>query len=45
MEVDKIKWDDEVLSDICNDRDRELIKKIPLPREDNSIHGSGFLEN
>lgn len=26
------KWDEEVLQDICNDRDRELIKMIPLSR-------------
>lgn len=30
-------WDEEILNDICNERDRELIKQIPIPgrrRED-----------
>lgn len=28
------RWDDDVLNDICNARDVELIKKIPLPTND-----------
>lgn len=28
-------WDMDVLHDICNDRDIELIKRIPTPYEDN----------
>ena len=28
------KWDDDILNDICNDRDAELIKRIPLPAFD-----------
>lgn len=34
MEIGERKWDEEVLRDICNDRDRVLISKIPLPRRD-----------
>lgn len=35
MQVEQKKWDEEVLIDICNARDRKLIKKIPLSiRED-----------
>lgn len=37
MEDVKKNWDDEVLRDICNERDRGLIKRVPLPlrnRED-----------
>lgn len=31
MEVNQLVWDDDVLEDICNERDRMLIKQIPLP--------------
>lgn len=30
MEVNQLVWDDDVLEDICNERDRMLIKQIPL---------------
>lgn len=30
MEVDMNKWDDDILLDICNERDRNLMKRIPL---------------
>lgn len=30
MDNSKTRWDDEVISDVCNDRDRELIKSIPI---------------
>lgn len=32
MDESKRSWDEEVLIDICNERDRELIQKIPIPR-------------
>lgn len=25
------KWDEDVLNDLCNDRDKRLIKQIPIP--------------
>ncbi|XP_074352643.1 uncharacterized protein LOC141691787 [Apium graveolens] len=28
------KWDEDILNDICNDRDAKLIKRIPLPAFD-----------
>uniref|UniRef100_A0A803NUS5 Reverse transcriptase domain-containing protein n=1 Tax=Cannabis sativa TaxID=3483 RepID=A0A803NUS5_CANSA len=30
MQVDKLEWDNEVISDVLNDRDRELVWRIPL---------------
>ncbi|KAL8097271.1 hypothetical protein AgCh_030413 [Apium graveolens] len=30
MEIDNRRWDEEVISDLCNDRDKELILSIPL---------------
>ncbi|XP_074326765.1 uncharacterized protein LOC141664710 [Apium graveolens] len=30
IQLERKKWDDEILLDICNERDRKLIKKIPL---------------
>ncbi|KAL8113024.1 hypothetical protein AgCh_020371 [Apium graveolens] len=30
MEIDHRRWDEEVISDLCNDRDKELILSIPL---------------
>lgn len=30
MQMEQRQWDDEVLMDICNDRDKNLIKKILL---------------
>lgn len=32
LEDNHREWDIEVLQDICNERDRELIKQIPIPR-------------
>ncbi|KAL8113302.1 hypothetical protein AgCh_020567 [Apium graveolens] len=40
METGSIRWDEEVLNDICNERDTKLIKSIPIPaqsREDSWI--------
>lgn len=37
MDENKTGWDEEVLHDVCNERDTELIKRIPIPvsgRED-----------
>lgn len=34
MQISERKWDDEILRDICNDRDRLLISKIALPRRE-----------
>lgn len=37
INVDTGEWDSDVLRDICNDRDRELILRVPFPsrrRED-----------
>lgn len=31
MNEDKIGWDEAVLLDLCNDRDRKLIQQIPIP--------------
>lgn len=30
MHIKRNEWDEEVLLDICNERDRDLIRKIPL---------------
>lgn len=32
METGTNRWDEEVLRDICNNRDMQLIKSIPSPR-------------
>lgn len=32
MQIDNKEWDDDVLKDICNERDRSLIKRVPIPR-------------
>ncbi|KAL8089279.1 hypothetical protein AgCh_038904 [Apium graveolens] len=32
MNEDRRGWDDEILQDLCNERDRDLIKQIPLTR-------------
>lgn len=40
INVDTGEWDSDVLRDICNDRDRELILRVPLPsrrREDSWV--------
>ena len=34
------EWDEDVINDICNERDRELIKRIPIPSR--SIQDSWF---
>ncbi|XP_074352002.1 uncharacterized protein LOC141691163 [Apium graveolens] len=34
MQIDQKRWDEEVLMDIRNERDRNLIKKIPLSRRE-----------
>lgn len=31
IQIERKKWDDDILLDIYNERDRKLIKKIPLP--------------
>ena len=33
METDRKQWDDELIRDICNERDVELIRSIPLTRQ------------
>ncbi|KAL8158305.1 hypothetical protein AgCh_002851 [Apium graveolens] len=38
MDESGLKWDEDILQDLCNERDRELILQIPIPvqnREDN----------
>lgn len=30
MEIGRQQWDEDVLKDVCNDRDRKLIRRIPL---------------
>lgn len=32
MQLDNKEWDDEILKDVCNERDRKLIKKVPFLR-------------
>ncbi|XP_063941456.1 uncharacterized protein LOC135149621 [Daucus carota subsp. sativus] len=32
LDESKKAWDEDLLQDICNERDRELIRKIPIPR-------------
>lgn len=34
MMVDQNVWDREILNDLCNERDRNLILQVPLPRHD-----------
>ncbi|KAL8154876.1 hypothetical protein AgCh_000285 [Apium graveolens] len=34
IQIERKKWDDVILLDICNERDRKLIKKIPLPAKE-----------
>ena len=33
METDRKQWDDELIRDICNERDVKLIRSIPLTRQ------------
>ncbi|XP_074352483.1 uncharacterized protein LOC141691612 [Apium graveolens] len=34
MQIEQKQWDEEVLLDICNERDKNLIKKIPLSKRE-----------
>lgn len=31
MQMEQRKWDEDILKDICNERDKKLIKRIPVP--------------
>lgn len=34
MQINHKEWDDDMLRDICNERDRNLIKKVTIPRRE-----------
>ena len=45
MEEGLKRWDDDILKDLCNDRDRELIQQIPIPRRSRPDSWYWILEN
>lgn len=42
MEEGHKGWDEDLLKDLCNDRDRELIQQIPIPGRNRLARGTGY---
>lgn len=45
MDINKGAWDDDVLDDLFNDRDRQLIRRIPIPGRSRSDSWFWMLDN
>lgn len=43
MNTEQMEWDEEILEDLCNARDRKLIKQVHIPMTKGMIHGTGYL--